>query len=107
MSSRHRWIAFAGQPRGTITIDDGAVRAITEKGKSLLPAGIQRISGIFKAGDMVVIQNLKKGAVGRGLANYSSVDAAKIAGCKTADIALRLGQKTFDELVHRDNLVIL
>jgi glutamate 5-kinase len=107
MSSRHRWIAFAGQPRGTITIDDGAVRAITEKGKSLLPAGIQKITGTFKAGDMVVIQNVKKDAVGRGLVNYSSVEADKIAGCKTADIAIRLGQKTFDELIHRDNLVIL
>jgi glutamate 5-kinase len=107
MPARHRWIAFTGQPRGIITIDDGAVRAITEKGKSLLPAGIQRITGTFKAGDMVDIQSAERQIVGRGLVNYSSVEAGKIAGCKTADIALRLGQKTFDELIHRDNLVIL
>ena len=107
MPARHRWIAFTGQPRGVITIDNGAVQAITEKGKSLLPAGIQKITGAFKAGDMVDIQDSERRVVGRGLVNYSSVEAEKIAGCKTADIALRLGQKTFDELIHRDNLVIL
>jgi glutamate 5-kinase len=107
MPVRHRWIAFTGQPRGTLTIDDGAVRAITEKGRSLLPAGIRKISGTFKAGDMVDIQDGDRRIVGRGLVNYSSVEAEKIAGCKTADIALRLGQKTFDELIHRDNLVVL
>ena len=107
MSSRHRWIAFTGQPRGVITIDNGAVRAITEKGKSLLPAGIQKITGTFNAGDMVDIQDAQRRVVGRGLVNYSSVEAEKIAGCKTADIVLRLGQKAFDELIHRDNLVIL
>jgi glutamate 5-kinase len=107
MPARHRWIAFTGQPRGVITIDNGATRAITEKGKSLLPAGIQKITGTFKAGDMVDIQDAERRLVGRGLVNYSSVEAEKIAGCKTADIALRLGQKTFDEIIHRDNLVIL
>ena len=107
MSARHRWIAFTGQPRGTVTIDAGAVRAITEKGKSLLPAGIQKISGTFKTGDMVDIQDAERRVIGRGLANYSSVEAEKIAGCKTADIAARLGQKAFDEFIHRDNLVIL
>jgi glutamate 5-kinase len=107
MPSRRRWIAFTGQPCGTIVIDDGAMRAITEKGKSLLPAGIRNISGTFMAGDMVDIKNEKKQTIGRGLTNYSSIEAEKIAGCKTADIAVRLGQKTFDELIHRDNLVVL
>jgi glutamate 5-kinase len=107
MSSRHRWIAFTGQPIGAIVIDSGAARAIAEKGKSLLPAGIRKIIGPFKIGDMVDIRDENGKTIARGLVNYSSEDAEKIAGCKTADIAPRLGQKTFDELVHRDNLVVL
>jgi glutamate 5-kinase len=107
MSSRHRWIAFTGQPGGALIIDDGAARAVVKNGKSLLPAGVRKVSGSFKVGDMVDIQNEKKQVVARGLANYSSDDAQKIAGCKTVDIAQQIGQKTFDEIVHRDNLVVL
>ena len=105
--SRHRWIAFTGKPSGSITVDQGAQKAIIEKGKSLLPAGVREIIGPFKVGDMVDIRNEKGQTIGRGLTNYSSDDTARIAGSKTADIASRLGQKTFDELIHRDNLVIL
>lgn len=107
MPSRHRWIAFTGQPCGAVVIDEGAQRAIVEKGKSLLPAGIRRILGSFKVGDMIDIQNERGQTVARGLSNYSSEETIKIAGCKTADIAQRLGQKTFDEVVHRDNLVVI
>ncbi len=107
MPSRRRWIAFTGQPSGVLIIDDGAVRAITQKGKSLLPAGIRDVAGTFKVGDMVDVQNDKKQTIARGLVNYSSSEAEKIAGCKTVDIAQRLGQKTFDEIIHRDNLVVL
>jgi glutamate 5-kinase len=107
MPARHRWIAFAGQPCGTIVIDEGAARAVSEKGKSLLPAGIKKVTGSFKAGDMVAIQNEKKQTIGRGLVNYSSEEAEKIAGCRTTDIEQLLGQKTFDEVIHRDNLVVL
>jgi glutamate 5-kinase len=107
MPARHRWIAFTGQPAGVLIIDDGAAHAIAKQGKSLLPAGIRNIVGSFKPGDMVDIQTENRQAVARGLVNYSSDEAEKIAGCKTVDIAQRLGQKTFDEIVHRDNLVIL
>jgi glutamate 5-kinase len=107
MPSHHRWIAFTGRPSGTLTIDDGAAGAIVQSGKSLLPAGVKRITGTFKAGDTVDIQNDKKQVIARGLVNYSSEEAVKIAGCKTVDIAQKLGQKTFDEIVHRDNLVVL
>jgi glutamate 5-kinase len=105
--SRHRWIAFTGKPSGAITVDEGAQKAIVEKGKSLLAAGVRKIAGTFKIGDMVDILSEKGQPIGRGLVNYSSVDTTKIAGCKTADIGSRLGQKTFDELIHRDNLVVL
>jgi glutamate 5-kinase len=105
--SRHRWIAFTGRPSGSIIVDQGAATAITEKGKSLLPAGVKSITGTFKVGDMVDIQSDRSMTIGRGLVNYSSGDAIRIAGCKTSDIASRLGSKTFDELIHRDNLVVL
>jgi glutamate 5-kinase len=104
---RHRWIAFAGRPSGSLVIDKGAQAAIVEKGKSLLAAGIREVIGTFKVGDMVDIKNEKGQIIGRGLTNYSSGDAEMIAGCKTANIAFRLGAKTFDELIHRDNLVVL
>jgi glutamate 5-kinase len=107
MSSKHRWIAFTGQSAGTLVIDEGARKAIVEKGKSLLPAGIKKISGEFKPGDMVDLQNEEKLIVARGLVNYSSKEIEKIIGCKTSDILQRLGQKTFDEVIHRDNLVVL
>jgi glutamate 5-kinase len=107
MSSRHRWIAFTGQPGGALVIDEGAARAVVKNGKSLLPAGVQKVLGTFKVGDMVDIQNEKRQVVARGLVNYSSLDAEKIAGCKTLDIVHRIGQKTFDEMIHRDNLVVL
>jgi glutamate 5-kinase len=107
MSSKHRWIAFTGQSAGTIVIDEGARKAIVEKGKSLLPAGIKKITGEFKPGDMVDLQNEEKNTVARGLINYSSKEIEKIMGCKTSDITQKLGQKTFDEVIHRDNLVVL
>ena len=107
MSSRHRWIAFSGNPQGTLVVDDGAQRAIREKGKSLLPAGIKNVSGSFKAGDNVEIKTMNGTAIGRGLVNYSSDEIKRIMGCKTVEIAALLGSKEFDEVVHRDNLVVL
>jgi len=107
MPARHRWIAFTGKPAGSVVVDDGAYKAISEKGKSLLPAGTKRIIGTFKVGDMVDIITDKAIVCARGLINYSSSDAAKICGCKTHEISMVLGQKAFDELIHRDNLVVL
>jgi glutamate 5-kinase len=107
MSSRHRWIAFSGNPQGTLVVDDGAQRALREQGKSLLPAGIENVSGSFKAGDNVEIKTINGTAIGRGLVNYSSDEIKRIIGCKTDKIAGLLGSKEFDEVVHRDNLVIL
>lgn len=107
MSSRHRWIAFAGRPNGIIVIDKGAQKAIVEKGKSLLPAGVKKIIGSFNIGDMVDLQDESRRTVARGLVNYPAAEAAAIAGCRTADIAGKIGQKTFDEIIHRDNLVVL
>jgi glutamate 5-kinase len=104
---RHRWIAFTGKPAGSIVVDRGAQSAIVERGRSLLAAGVKEVTGTFRVGDMVDIKTDRGQIFGRGLTNYSSDDAIRIAGCKTADIAARLGSKTFDELIHRDNLVVL
>ena len=100
-------MAFSGTPQGSLTIDKGAADAILEKGKSLLPAGIRSITGSFKAGDNVDIRTSAESVIARGLVNYSAEDIRHILGCKTADIATRLGKKEFDEVIHRDNLVVM
>jgi len=107
MTARDRWIAFAGKPRGSIIIDKGACAAIVEKGKSLLPAGVQRTAGSFAAGDAVEVQSEDLRPIARGLANYSSEEVDRIRGCRTSEIAALLGSKTFDEVIHRDNMVVL
>jgi glutamate 5-kinase len=107
MSSRHRWIAFAGQSYGTLIIDNGAATAIVEKGKSLLPAGIREVKGTFKAGDNVEISTMNGTVVARGLANFDADEIRRIKHLKTSEIEECLGSKRFDEVIHRDNLVLL
>jgi glutamate 5-kinase len=107
MSSRHRWIAFSGSSLGALIVDDGAKRAVLEKGKSLLPAGIREVDGLFKAGDNIDIRSFDGTVFARGLVNYSADEIRTIKGCKSSEIEAHLGKKEFDEVVHRDNLVIL
>jgi glutamate 5-kinase len=107
MPSKRRWIAFTGQSAGALTIDEGARVAVAEKGKSLLPAGIQKVTGAFKQGDMVDLKSETGRTVARGLTNYSSDELEKIMGCRTSEIGDRLGQKEFDEVIHRDNMVLI
>jgi glutamate 5-kinase len=106
MSSRHRWIAFSGSPQGVLTVDDGAQKALCDQGKSLLPAGIKNVAGSFRAGDNVEIKTTSGAAIGRGLVNYSSEEIRRIKGRRTADIAVLLGGKEFDEVIHRDNMAV-
>ncbi len=106
MSSRHRWIAYAGQSCGKIIVDNGALNALTEKGKSLLPAGVKSVHGTFRAGDKVEIVSENNTVIGSGLVNYSSDDASLLRGCRTSEIPQRIGHKSFDEIIHRNNLVI-
>jgi len=107
MSSKHRWIAFSGQSSGSLIIDDGAQRAIKNLGKSLLPAGVKGIRGSFKSGDMVDISTLDGKTLAKGLVNYSADEILKIKGVKSTEIKNILGKKEFDEVVHRDNMVLL
>jgi glutamate 5-kinase len=107
MSSRKHWIAYGGRPAGTISVDDGAARALREGGKSLLPAGIVGIAGEFELGDTVSIVTREGGEIGRGLAAYPAADLRKIQGLQSAAIEARLGYKSSEEAIHRDDLVIL
>jgi len=107
LSSRKLWIAYGCRTKGNITIDDGAVKALLEGGKSLLPSGIMEIEGVFDIGDAVYCLNNKKEKIAKGLVNYSSTELEKIKGKKTKEIENVLGYKYSDEVIHRDNLVII
>jgi len=108
LASRKRWIAYTIKSKGKISIDDGAILALKDKGKSLLASGIASVEGFFQKGDIITI--CRKGmdeSIGRGLTNYSSEEIGKIKGCSTSHIARVLGYKLYDEVIHRDNMVIL
>jgi glutamate 5-kinase len=107
ISQKKGWIAYSSRSKGTIALDDGAVRAIKEGGKSLLPSGIITVEGNFEVGDSVYCITAKGRRVAKGLINYSADDLRKIQGKKTTEIEAVLGFKYSDEAIHRDNLVIL
>jgi glutamate 5-kinase len=104
-SARKNWIAGHLAALGSFTIDDGALRALG-KGSSLLPAGIRAVSGNFERGDAVDVLSLAGVRVARGLAAYSSADAAVIAGHRSEDFEALLGFRGRDEVIHRDDLVL-
>jgi glutamate 5-kinase len=103
-SSRSRWIG-AARPAGSIIVDGGAVTALIEKNRSLLPAGIVRVEGVFEPGDVVSIIGPDGVELARGLSNYAAGDVERIRGKKTADVRALLGEAAYDEVVHRNNLV--
>lgn len=107
LTKRKHWIAFVLRPKGAIGVDEGAVAAVLKKGKSLLASGIASVSGKFGVGDAVEIMDSGGQVFARGLTNYSSQELGKIKGLKSAAIEAELGYKYFDEVVHRDNLVVL
>ncbi|MFC1501453.1 glutamate 5-kinase [Elusimicrobiota bacterium] len=107
MCARKSWIAFGPKCKGKISIDDGAVKALTEKGKSLLPSGITSVNGKFGVGDTISIVDSKHKEIARGLTYYSSKDIEKMKGKKSEEIKKILPHHNFEEIVHRDNLVTL
>lgn len=107
MTNRKCWIGFTSRPKGVIRIDEGAVKAITKNGKSLLPAGIVDVIGEFGAGSPVEFINGTGEVLGTGLVNYSAEDIRKIMGLRTSEIKHRLGEKPYDEVIHRDNLTVV
>jgi len=107
LASRKRWIAFAVPLQGRLMVDAGARRALTERGKSLLPSGLVDVEGEFAAGAAVGLAEGHGPEFARGLVNYDADELRKIRGAKTTDIEKALGYKGLDEVVHRDNLVVL
>jgi glutamate 5-kinase len=105
ITARKKWIAGSLEPKGSLTIDAGAVAAL-RSGKSLLPAGVARIDGNFARGDAVVIRGPDGAEVGRGLVAYDAADAVKIRGRPSAEIVSILGFVGRSEMVHRDDLVV-
>jgi glutamate 5-kinase len=105
VTARKKWIAGALEPRGTLTVDAGAVAAL-RRGKSLLPAGVTRVDGTFSRGDAVVVRGPDGAEIGRGLIAYDAEDAAKIRGKSSGDILLILGFAGRAEMIHRDDLVL-
>ncbi|MBW1997527.1 MAG: glutamate 5-kinase [Deltaproteobacteria bacterium] len=107
LCGRKQWIAFTRSLKGSIVIDEGATRAILKGGKSLLPSGIKEVRGRFGVGDSVVLLDDRDRRVAIGIVNYQSRDIEKIMGCKSSEIESRLGFKHEDEVIHRDNLVVI
>jgi len=106
MAARKHWIAFTKKPRGKLLLDDGAIKAVIERGKSLLPSGIRSLDGSFERGDAVRLCNLEGLEFARGVVNYTAAELGKIMGRKSIEIEAILGYKYGEEIVHRDNLVL-
>ncbi|MEW6446873.1 MAG: glutamate 5-kinase [Bacillota bacterium] len=107
LEGRKRWILFGAAVQGRIYVDEGAARALRENGKSLLPSGVIRVEGEFEAGHPVSIFDLSGNEIARGLANYSAAEVDRIKGVKTERIGEIIGAQPFDEVVHRNNLVLM
>lgn len=106
LTSWKRWIGFTAQPRGELVLDDGARRAIEKQGRSLLAIGIVQVSGEFAKGDVLALRDMRGGEFARGLTNYVAADLQRIKGFKTEAIAAALGHCPYQEVIHRDNMVV-
>lgn len=105
LAARKQWIAGSLKPRGRITVDEGAVKALTE-GRSLLPAGVTHVGGQFEKGDLVCVSGADGIEFARGLIAYSQSEAAVIAGKRSDEIPVILGYRGRNEMIHRDDLVL-
>ena len=103
---RKLWIGLAEVPRGTITLDEGAARAVLERGASILPVGVVSTSGSYAAGDVVNVRSPAGDVIGRGVARYSSEDMGRVRGIKLDVIARFLGEDRAQPAVHRDDLLV-
>jgi glutamate 5-kinase len=107
LTRKQCWIAYAFRTRGKVGIDPGAEKALLDRGKSLLPSGIVAVEGDFSRGECVEITGGANRPIARGIVNYSSADIDKIKGSKSIEIERRLGYKYTEEVIHRDNMVLL
>jgi glutamate 5-kinase len=102
-----RWLGYTAQPRGRLVVDAGAQEAVQAKGRSLLPIGVVQVAGTFGKGDVVALCAPDGTEFARGLTNYTSTDAHRICGLRTEQVAETLGMLPYEEIVHRDNLVVI
>jgi glutamate 5-kinase len=102
-----RWLGYTARPRGRLTVDAGARNAVQKQGRSLLPIGVVQAVGSFGKGDVVALVDPDGTEFARGLTNYSSDDARRICGLRTEQIAEVLGALPYEEIIHRDNLVVI
>ncbi len=106
VTARKQWIAGMLKPAGELRVDEGAARALRQ-GKSLLPAGITQVSGRFDRGDAVVVIDPAGREIARGLAAYSSLDAERMCGRQSRELEELLGYRGRDEMIHRDDMVLM
>jgi len=106
LRGRQYWIAFARKPRGQVQVDAGARRALVEGNKSLLPSGVTQVHGRFAAGDAVAVTDPEGVEFARGLVRFSASDLNRIKGLKTSAIEAVLGERDYEEVIHKDDLVL-
>ncbi|MEQ8290341.1 MAG: glutamate 5-kinase [Gammaproteobacteria bacterium] len=106
VNARRLWLAGQGKMNGSVSIDDGAVRALKENNKSLLPVGIKSVNGEFNRGEVIACLDMNGKEIARGLTNYNSSQARTIMGKSSQDIQALLGNLDEDEFIHRDNLLV-
>ena len=107
LAARRQWLADHLQLHGGVVLDDGAVRALRDEGKSLLSVGVKSVVGEFERGEVVAVIDINGREIARGLVNYSASEARRIAGKPSSSIESELGYMDEPELIHRDNLVVL
>ena len=107
VTARKRWIGFTVQPRGHLVVDAGARRAVQQRqGRSLLAIGVLEVVGQFGKGEVVALRDADGKEFARGLTNYKADDVRKIKGLRTSEIAQALGHCPYDEVIHRNNMVV-
>jgi glutamate 5-kinase len=107
MPAWKRWLGYTARPRGRLVVDAGARNAVQMQGRSLLPIGILRVGGAFGKGDVVALCDAEGVEFARGLCNYSSTDIERIRGLRSEQVREAIGESAYDEVVHRDNLVVV
>lgn len=107
MPAWKRWLGYTAQPRGRLIVDAGARRAVQHEGRSLLPIGVVRVAGTFGKGDVVTLLDVEGVEFARGLSNFSSADVERICGLHSEQVRETMGDSAYDEVVHRDNLVVI
>ncbi len=106
VTSRKRWIGYTARPRGYLVLDRGACRAVESEGRSLLAIGVLDVQGDFKKGDVVALRDTADREFARGLINYGASEIESIKGLKSESIAAVLGHCPYDEVIHRDNMIV-